>query len=181
MLNLRVLFLAFALTGFSVEAIEKDNQLNQEQYVPPKMPEYPKSYDDVMITLAPHYQAEQPLDYFFELYIISVLEKLPNETEAALQEFNRKHPSFFESTNGDWRVYVKQQLHLSNTIDVAIWDLWIRNSANAKNNGWEYHPWHFAQNFLENYFAEGSKIDIWEGNSVEIAKQKIAKFRENGN
>ena len=48
MLNLRVLFLAFALAGFSVEAIEKGNQLNQEQYIPPKMPEYPKSYDDVM-------------------------------------------------------------------------------------------------------------------------------------
>jgi hypothetical protein len=181
MLNLRVLFLAFALAGFSVEDIEKGSQLNQEQYIPPKMPEYPKSYDDVMSTLAPYYQAEQPLDYFFELYIISVLEKLPNETEIALQEFNRKHPSFFASTNGDWRAYVKQQLHLSNTIEVAIWDLWISNFANAKNNGWEYHPWHFAQNFLDNYFAEGSKVDVWDGNSLELAKQRIVDFRENGN
>ncbi|WP_413701980.1 hypothetical protein ACLKMH_10905 [Psychromonas sp. KJ10-10] len=61
MLNLRVLFLSFVLVGFSVEAIEKGSQLNQEQYTPPKMPEYPKSYDDVMSTFASHYQAETNL------------------------------------------------------------------------------------------------------------------------
>ncbi|MDP2560108.1 hypothetical protein [Psychrobium sp. 1_MG-2023] len=181
MLKLRVLFLAFAIFIFSVEAIEKGNQLNQEQYIPPSMPAYPESYEGVMATFAPYYQAERPLDYFFELYIIRVLEKLPNCSKVALEEFNKKHPSFFESTNGSWRAYVKQKLNLSNTIEVAIWDLWIRNSANAKNNGWEYHPWHFAQSFLENYFAEGSKVDVWEGNSLELAKQRIVEFRENGN
>ena len=181
MLNLRVLLLTYVLSMFSVEAIEKGNQLNQEQNIPPSMSAYPVTYDGVMATLAPYYQAERPLDYFFELYIISVLDKLPSDSEVALNEFNNKHPSFFESTNGDWKAYVKQQLHLSNTIDVAIWDLWIRNSANAKNNDWKYHPWHFAQNFLDNYFAEGSKIDIWEGNSFELAKQRIATFREKGN
>lgn len=181
MLNLRVLFLAFALSGYSVEAIEQGSKLNKEQYTPPTMPEYPKSYEDVMRTLAPYYQAKQPLDYFFELYIINVLEKMPNETEVALQEFNQKHPSFFESTNGDWRTFIKKQLKLSNTIEVAIWDLWIRNSVNARKNGWDYHPWHFAQNFLDNYFVDGSKVDIWEGNSLDLAKQRIAKFREDGN
>ena len=175
------LFLVIALVGLSVEAVEKGSQLNQEQYTPPTMPEYPKSYDDIMATLAPYYQADRPLDYFFELYIISVLEKLPNESQVALQKFNKKHPSFFESTNGNWIAYVREQLHLSNTIDVAIWDLWVRNSVNVKNNGWAYHPWHFAQNFLDNYFAEDSKVDVWEGNSLELAKQRITKFRENGN
>ncbi len=75
MLNLRVLFLVFAFMGFSVEALEKGNQLNQEQYTPPVMPEYPESYSDVMKTLAPYYQEERPLDYFFELYVISTLNK----------------------------------------------------------------------------------------------------------
>lgn len=64
---------------------------------------------------------------------------------------------------------------------MAIWDLWIRNSANARQNGWNYHPWHFAQDFLGNYFAEGSKVDIWERNSLALAKQRITKFRESDN
>ncbi|WP_413701981.1 hypothetical protein ACLKMH_10910 [Psychromonas sp. KJ10-10] len=106
---------------------------------------------------------------------------MPNETEVALQEFNRKHPSFFESTNGDWRAFIKKQLDLSSTLEVAIWDLWIRNSVNAKHNGWNYHPWHFAQNFIDNYFIEGSKVDVWEGDSLNLAKQRIATFRENSN
>ena len=181
MLNLRVLFLVFAFIGFSAEALDKGSQLNQEQYIPPIMPEYPESYSDVMKTLAPYYQEERPLDYFFELYVISTLNKLPKKSEVALKEFNDKHPSFFESTNGDWKSYVKKQLHLSNTIEVAIWDLWVRNSINAENNGWEYHPWHYAQNFLDNYTAEGSKVDIWEGNSLELAKQRILEYRANGN
>lgn len=181
MLNLRVLFLVFVFIGFSVEAVEKANQLNQEQYIPPVMPEYPKTYNDIMNTLAPFYKAERPLDYFFELYIISILNKLPTETEVALKEYNDKYPSFFQSTNGDWKAYVKKELHLSDTIEIAIWYLWARNSVNAKNNGWNYHPWHFAESFLDNYFAEDSKVDIWDGNSLELAKKRILEFRGNGN
>ena len=145
------------------------------------MPDYPVTYEGVMATLAPYYRAERPLDYFFELYIINVLEKLPVESTAALGEFNSKHPSFFESTEGNWQAFVKEQLHLSDTIEIAIWDLWIRNSDNAKNNGWVYHPWHFAQNFVDNYFSEDSKVDVWEGDSLALAKNRIAKFREQGN
>jgi hypothetical protein len=181
MLNLRVLFLVFAFIGFSVEAIDKGNQLNQEQYIPPIMPEYPTSYDDIITTLAPYYEAKRPLDYFFELYIISTLNKLPKETEVALKAYNDKHPSFFQSTNGDWKAYIKKQLHLSDTIEIAIWDLWVRNSVNAKNSGWNYQPWHYAENFIDNYFAEDSKVDIWDGNSLELAKQRILEFRKNGN
>jgi hypothetical protein len=181
MLNLKVLFLVFAFISFIAEAEDKDTRLNQEQYTPPVMPEYPQSYTDIMTTLAPYHHAERPLDYFFELYVISTLNKLPEETELALEEFNNKHPSFFESTNGDWKAYVKKQLHLSDTIEIAVWDLWIRNSANAKNYGWEYHPWHYAQNFLDNYSADGSKVDIWEGNSLELAKKRILAFRANVN
>jgi hypothetical protein len=181
MLNLKVLFLVFAFIGFSVEAEVKDTQLNQEQYTPPLMPEYPKSYNDIVTTFAPYYQAKRPIDYFFELYVISTLNKLPKETELALEEFNDKHSSFFESANGNWKVYVKKQLHLSNTIEIAIWDLWIQNSENAKNSGWNYHPWHYAQNFLDKYSAEGSKVDIWVGDSLEIAKKRISEFRASSN
>jgi hypothetical protein len=181
MLNLKVLFLVFAFISFNVQADYEDTKLNQEQYIPPVMPEYPRTYVDVMTTLAPYYKSERPIDYFFEIYVISTINKLPEETEFALEEFNSKHPSFFESTNGDWKAYVKKQLHLSSTIEVAIWDLWIRNSVSANDSGWKYHPWHYAQNFLDEYSAEGSKVDIWEGNSLELAKNRILEFRESSN
>ena len=67
-------------------------------------------------------------------------------------------------------------LHLSETIEIAIWDLWIRNSANAELHGWDYHPWHFAQDFARNYVADDSRVDIWEGDALEQAKARIARF-----
>ena len=112
------------------------------------------------------------------MYIIDVIEQLPDETLTALAEFSRKHPTFFEAHGGDWRQYVIKESHLSDTIEIAIWDLWIRNSANAKDHGWEYHPWHYAQDFAHNFFAEGSRVDVWEGNALEEARKRIKVHRE---
>jgi hypothetical protein len=41
----------------------------------------------------------------------------------ALDEFSAKHPTFFEKHNGDWRRHVVEEFHLSDTIDIAIWEL----------------------------------------------------------
>ncbi|MDJ0652933.1 MAG: hypothetical protein QNJ40_02185 [Xanthomonadales bacterium] len=79
--------------------------------------------------------------------------------------------------SGTWKQFVSDSLNLSDTIEVAIWDLWIRNSQNARKDGWSYHPWHFAQNFLDNYFAEGSEVDVWVGDALESAKSRIKEFR----
>ena len=92
---------------------------------------------------------------------------------------SNKHTTFFEAHGGDWQQYVVKTSHLSDTIEVAIWDLWIRNSANARAKGWEYHPWHYAQNFADNFFAEGSRVDVWEGNALKEARKRIEAHREN--
>jgi hypothetical protein len=42
---------------------------------------------------------------------------------SALDEFSAKHPTFFEKHNGDWRRHVVEEFHLSDTIDIAIWEL----------------------------------------------------------
>ena len=149
-----------------------------DQYTPPKMPPFPTDYDGVMMVLAPYYHEQRPLDFFFEMYIVDVIEQLPSETITALGEFSTKHPTFFENHGGDWRQYVVKESHLSETIEVAIWDLWIRNSANANDDGWQYHPWHYAQNFADNFFAEGSRVDVWEGNALEEARERIRLYRE---
>jgi hypothetical protein len=150
-----------------------------EQYTPPEMPPFPTDYDGVMTALAPYYKEQRPLDFFFEMYIVDVIDQLPEDTLSALSDFSNKHPTFFETHNGDWRQYVIEESHLSDTIEVAIWDLWIRNSKNATDNGWEYHPWHYAENFSTNFFAEGSRVDVWEGDSLEQARKRVESHRKN--
>lgn len=149
-------------------------------YTPPTMPPFPADYDGVMKVLAPYYQQQRPLDFFFEMFVMDVIKKLPPETLAALSDFSAKHPTFFTKHGGDWRQYVIKENQLSETIEIAIWDLWIRNSANASRSGWVYHPWHFAQDFAGNYFADGSKVDVWEGNALEEAQKRIAEYRKTG-
>ena len=141
------------------------------------MPPFPIDYDGVMATLAPYYKEQRPLDYFFELFIVDALDELPEATSRALNDFSAKHPTFFEKHNGDWRKHVVAESHLSDTIEIAIWDLWIRNSANAERDGWVYHPWHYAQNFADNYLANESRVDVWEGNALEEAKQRVEAHR----
>ena len=150
-----------------------------KQYTPPEMPPFPVDYDGVMQALAPYYREERPLDFFFEMYVVDVIDQLPTETLNALADFSKKHPTFFETHGGDWRQYVIEESHLSDTIDVAIWDLWIRNSTNANDNGWKYHPWHYAENFSANFFAEGSRVDVWEGNALEQARKRVESHRKN--
>ena len=150
-----------------------------EQYTPPEMPPFPTDYDGVIAALAPYYHEERPLDFFFEMYVVDVINQLPANTLTALADFSQKHPTFFEKHDGDWRRYVVEESRLSDTIEVAIWDLWIRNSQNATDSGWEYHPWHYAVNFSTNFFAEGSRVDVWEDNSLEEARKRIESHRKN--
>jgi hypothetical protein len=176
------LLTTIALSGCNKSARETtssgdQNQSMIEPYTPPAMPPFPTDYDGVIKTLAPYYHQQRLLDYFFELYVVDVIEELPEATSQALDEFSAKHPTFFEKHNGDWRRLVVEESHLSDTIDIAIWDLWIRNSANAKRDGWEYHPWHFAQNFADNYLADDSRVDVWEGDALEQAKKRIKAYR----
>jgi hypothetical protein len=158
----------------------KSKESDGGAYTPPVMPSFPVDYDEVMKALAPYYHQQRPLDFFFEMYIVDVIEKLPRETISALADFSIKHPTFFTTCNGDWRQYVVKESHLSMTIETAIWDLWIRNSAIAARDGWQYHPWHFAQNFAENYFADGSKVDVWDGNALADARKRIEEYRKHG-
>ena len=156
---------------------KKGEAKTPDKYEPPVMPPFPKDYEEVVAVLAPYYHEERPLDFFFGMFVIDELEELPDESKSALSTFSDKHPDFFADTNGDWKKFVIEQCHLSDTIETAIWDLWIRNSVNAKENGWTYHPWHYAQNFADNYFADDSKIDVWEGDTLDAAKKRIEEHK----
>jgi len=149
----------------------------RKKYKPPKMPPFPTDHEGVMKAMAPYYHQERPLDFFFELYIVDVLELLPDESLSALDEFSKVFPDFFKDYDGDWKKYVEGQLNLSKTIGIAIWDLWIRNSRIAQEQGSVYHPWHFAINFNDEYCANGSKVDVWQGNAIDLAKKRIKEYK----
>ena len=147
------------------------------QFEPPLMPNYPATMDELFQVFAPYFHDQQPLDLFFEFYIIDVIGSLPVATDSAMNQLIETFPVFFASTGGNWRQGIVQELNLSDTIDIAILDLWFRNSATAKKDGWVYHPWHYAKSFLDNYMAENSLIDVWEGDALALAKARISAHR----
>lgn len=157
---------------------KKQKDQVEGSYTAPEMLPFPVDYASFFRTLAPYQQQGRPLDLFFELFIVNAIGELPQETLSALDDFSTKHPTFFAATQGNWQQFVFQKLKLSETIEVAIWDLWLRNKDIAGSKGMQYHPWHFAINFVQNYFAEGSKVDVWEGDSLHQAKKRIAEYKQ---
>lgn len=142
---------------------------------PPVMPPYPSSLAEFERTLIPYMKEKRPIELFFEFYILKVLGVLPAESDDAVRAFVERHPFF--GTGADWCAGVRQQLHLSDTIDIAILDLWYINRKKAIAQNWVYHPWHYAMNFIENYFKDGSRVDVWEGDALTLAKQRIEAER----
>lgn len=67
-------------------------------------------------------------------------------------------------------------MNLSDTIEISIKDLWLRNSEIAKRDNIELSPEKFAFMFTEEFLVENSKIDIWENESdLTYAKKRIAE------
>ena len=141
------------------------------------MPPFPSDYEGVLTALAPYHHDERSFDFFFEMYVVDVLELLPEATSDALVAFAARFPALFGEYDGDWRASVVATGQLSDTIEIAIWDLWIRNSENARKSGWVYHPWHFAQNFIDNYTAEDSQVDVWPDGALDVARKRIEDYR----
>ena len=113
----------------------------------------------------PRYK-ENPSDFFFDHFVMDVIGALPAGMSENLD-------SFLETTDGGWRRRTKEIVNLSDTIEIAILDLWYRNSAILRARGERYDPYHFAVNFVDNYFADDSQIDQWPGNALAAAKERI--------
>jgi hypothetical protein len=141
------------------------------------MPPFPNSVDEVTSSMAPYFREGRLIDFFFEMLVVEIVGRLPLATSAAIRELKSELPDVFANPEDDWKHWVRNACNLSDTFDVAVLDLWIRNSANAQRDGWTLEPWHFAKIFGENYFVDGSQIDIWHGDALEHAKQRIAAYR----
>jgi hypothetical protein len=139
-----------------------------------KKPETPKPSGEP--TLSDPRYAKDPMALFFEGYVLSVLGCLQPEKDKAFQAMNIGR--VLKTSATDWRGAVRESLHLSDTIDVAILDLWYRNTEISEKQGALYDPQHFAQDFVDQYNVEGSRVDIWPEGALDAAKLRVEAARQ---
>ena len=122
----------------------------------------------------PRYRAS-PVDFFFEQYILDVLGELPVARSHEIQAMNMQ--KIFKTRSNDWRHSVSEVLHLSETIDIAILDLWYRNANIAHAQRTKYAAQQFAMDFVDEYMKDGSRVDVWAPGALAAAKARIAHQR----
>lgn len=118
---------------------------------------------------------DSPILILFENYILDTIGQLPADKKNVMNDLGLD--KVFNTTTKDWKQIVRQVLNLSDTIDIAILDLWYRNREIAKGQGIDYEPTHYAMDFADNYLKDDSKIDVWDGDSLEVARQRIEKIK----
>jgi len=122
---------------------------------------------------------EYPMKILFDNFVLAIINKLPEDKEKKLNSLDLA--KVFKTESKDWKLIVKQALLLSDTIEIAILDLWYTNQELAAERKIEYHHDQFAMDFVDNFLKEDSKIDTWPGDSLIRAKEriKLAQLREN--
>lgn len=118
--------------------------------------------------------ASNPMALFFENYILDVLGQLPDEKSEKIQSMNLQ--KVFNTESSAWRDVIRETLHLSPTIDVAILDLWYTNQELARQRKTAYPAEDFARDFNDQYQKEGSQVDVWTPESLQAAKARVAMF-----
>jgi hypothetical protein len=118
-----------------------------------------------------------PMEMLFASYILDVIGHLSAEVEEDLAAGAAPLAAALKTTASNWKGIVVEALHLSETIDYAILDLWYRNTDIARDSGTTLAPNQFARMFVIEYRKEGSPIDVWLGDSLAQAKARIATRR----
>jgi len=124
----------------------------------------------------PRYK-ENPIYLFFESYIQDVIGHLPEAKAKGIQEMNLQ--KVFNTKGEDWREVIRETLHLSDTIDVAIKDLWYKNRKHFKGVDGRIDPIWFSQVFTDKYMAEETKVDVWGPGELDAAKERIRVAEQN--
>jgi len=118
----------------------------------------------------PRYK-DTPVYLFFEKYILNVIECLPDDKEDILQNINLQ--DIFNTQSSNWRDVVREVLHLSSTIDIAIMYQWHLYMEEIHQSEQEADPAGFSRQFVDEYFSEASDIDVWTEKTLMDAKQYI--------
>jgi hypothetical protein len=110
---------------------------------------------------------DNPVYFFVEQLVIDTIEGIPLEMQEWIAQIVR--------TDVDhWRAKIKEVATLSDTFELAVLDLWYRNTEIAASRGELLSASDFACLFADHYFAEGSQVDLWEPGALEEAKSRIA-------
>ena len=100
-------------------------------------------------------KTDMNINVFFKAFILDTLKELPTEKNDLIEKMNLD--KIFSTDFNDWKKTIK-------------------NSEISKNDGTELNADQFADLFIENYFVENSKVDIWENESdFNNAKNRIAE------
>lgn len=116
--------------------------------------------------------AQQPIKLFFENYILHVLRLLPEEVSEKIQELNLKE--VLGTQSNEWFVAVPEALNLSRTMEVAIWDMWIKTKESYITAQQDFSQ--FAIDFTDSYLNANSKIDKWTDESYKAAAQRVNMY-----
>ncbi|THV61723.1 hypothetical protein EZV76_05150 [Flagellimonas alvinocaridis] len=75
-------------------------------------------------------KTDMNINVFFKAFILDTLKELPTEKSDLIGTMNLDY--VFSTDFNDWKKTIKKVLNLSDTIEIAIKDLWLRNSEIAK-------------------------------------------------
>lgn len=126
----------------------------------------------------PPARAWGPVDTLFATYVLHVIGHLTPEKEQSVVSMAPKLQQALRTTATDWKGIVAETLHLSETIDIAILDLWYTNGDAHVAAGRALAPEAFAGMFVEEYSKDGSRVDVWAGDALEQAKVRILRRRQ---
>lgn len=125
----------------------------------------------------PRYQGD-PMHLLFEIFIQDVIGQLPEEKRQAVERMDL--PRALQTQAQEWRGAIAEALRLSGTIRIAILDLWAQDQEACQKLEVACDPVQFSMDFVDHYYEEGSRIDVWEGNALEAAKARIARQGQKG-
>lgn len=114
-----------------------------------------------------------PVYLFFEKYVLDVIGELPQEKKDILQDVNLQ--ATFGTQSSDWKDVIREVLHLSPTIDIAILLQWYQVLENTQIDSIDIDTQAFSKDFVDAYFEENSNIDVWTEESLNKAKVKITE------
>jgi len=103
---------------------------------------------------SPHAEPERyqgrPLLIVLENYILDCIGKLPAESSDKLSRLMQ------EALGGgpDWKQTIREMLHLEDSLDQQLRELWTKNEAIAKQDGIELHPVQFAKMVADENFSD---------------------------
>jgi len=116
--------------------------------------------------------AEAPIKLFFENYVLHVLRLLPEDVSEQIQALDLKN--VLGTKSSEWFHAVPEALSLSQTMEVAIWDMWIKTKESYICAQQDFSQ--FAIDFTDSYLMENTKIDKWTNDSYKAAAHRVNAF-----